>query len=268
MCNSGCIPPAPGFLEGLRALCDRYGALLIFDEVITGFRLALGGAQDYFGVVPDLAVFGKALASGYPISVLAGRERWMRRIADGGVIHAGTMNAGNPCVAAALATLDVLERENVPAGLGARGRRLMEGLRAAAEGTGRPLLVQGPGPMFHAGFTDRTEVNDYRDTLAYDKSLYAHFVARMQERGVRLIGTDYLSIGAYRGDYNVPVHLTLLGAEVIIVEGLDLRDVEPGPHTLICLPIALPADGAPCRAVLLPPGALPDPLSMQNGDRS
>jgi glutamate-1-semialdehyde 2,1-aminomutase len=188
MCNSGCIPPRPGFLEGLRDLCDRYGVLLVFDEVITGFRLGLGGAQAHSGVTPDLAVFGKALASGYPISVLAGRERWMRRIADGGVIHAGTMNAGNPCVAAALATLDVLERENVPAGLGARGRRLMQGLRAAAEGTGRPLLVQGPGPMFHAGFTDRTEVNDYRDTLAYDKSLYAHFVARMQERGVRLIG--------------------------------------------------------------------------------
>jgi arylformamidase len=90
----------------------------------------------------------------------------------------------------------------------------------------------------------------------------------MVSRGVRLIGTDYLSIGAYRGDYYVPVHLTLLGAEVIIVEGLDLRDVEPGPHTLICLPIALPADGAPCRAVLLPPGALPDPLSTQNGDPS
>src|SRR5262249_30503644 len=79
ICNSGCIEPEPGFLEGLRDLCDRHGIVLIFDEVITGFRLGLGGAQKYFGVMPDLAVFGKAMASGYPISVLAGKRRFMER---------------------------------------------------------------------------------------------------------------------------------------------------------------------------------------------
>src|SRR5205807_582625 len=108
MCNSGCIPPEPGFLAGLRGLCDRHSIVLIFDEVITGFRLGMGGAQTYYNVVPDLAVFGKAMASGYPISVLAGRRSLMQLVADGKVIHAGTMNAGQPSVAAALATLEAL----------------------------------------------------------------------------------------------------------------------------------------------------------------
>jgi glutamate-1-semialdehyde 2,1-aminomutase len=196
MCNSGCIPPEPGFLEGLRALCDRHGLLLIFDEVITGFRLALGGAQSRFGVVPDLAIFGKAMASGYPISALVGRERWMRQIADGSVIHAGTMNSGNPSVAAALATLNVLERDQVHPQLFQLGQQLMVGLRQQSERTGLPLRVQGPGPMFHAGFTTRLAVRDFRDTLHYDRALYARFVLAMQERGIRLIGRGLWYISA------------------------------------------------------------------------
>ena len=196
MCNSGCIPPEPGFLEGLRALCDRYGALLIFDEVITGFRLAPGGAQSYFGVVPDLAIFGKAMASGYPISALVGKERWMRQIAEGAVIHAGTMNSGNPSVAAAQATLEVLERDNVHPRLFLLGKQLMAGLRHEAEKAGLSLRIQGPGPMFHIGFTPLPVVRDFRDTLHYDRARYAQFVLGMQERGVRLIGRGLWYISA------------------------------------------------------------------------
>jgi glutamate-1-semialdehyde 2,1-aminomutase len=196
MCNSGCIEPAPGFLAGLRQLCDAHGIVLIFDEVITGFRLGLGGAQKYFGVTPDLAVFGKAMASGYPISVLAGRRRYMEKIADGTVIHAGTMNSGQPSIAAAQATLDVLECENVYSRLFELGRRLMEGLRDASKRAGRPMLVQGPGPMFHAGFTPLPQVRDFRETLTYDKPRYAAFVTAMQERGIRLIGRGLWYISA------------------------------------------------------------------------
>ena len=196
MCNSGCIEPEPGFLAGLRALCDRFGIVLIFDEVITGFRLGLGGAQRFYGVTPDLGVFGKAMASGYPISVLAGKRRFMEKIADGTVIHAGTMNSGNPGIAAAQATLRVLETGDVHSRLFELGRRLMDGLRDASRRAGKPLLVQGPGPMFHAGFTPLAQVRDYRDTFTYDKPAYAAFVSAMQERGIRLIGRGLWYISA------------------------------------------------------------------------
>lgn len=188
MCNSGCIPPEPGFLAGLRRLCDEHGIVLVFDEVITGFRLGPGGAQAHFGVVPDLAVFGKALGSGYPLSVLAGRKAPMRLVAEGKVIHAGTLNSGLSSVAASLATLKILERDRVHERLFALGARLMEGLRAAARETGHAVLVQGPGPMFHLAFTSLPRVKEYRDLFAVDRAKLAAFVAAMQDRGIRLIG--------------------------------------------------------------------------------
>ncbi len=112
MCNNGCILPATGFLEMLRELCNEYGIALIFDEVITGFRIGLGGAQQYFGITPDLSIFAKAMGSGHPISAIVGKRSWMHLIEEGKVIHAGTMNSGNGSVAAALATIQILEQEN------------------------------------------------------------------------------------------------------------------------------------------------------------
>jgi glutamate-1-semialdehyde 2,1-aminomutase len=202
MCNNGCIPPEPGFLEGLRRVSSAHGSLLIFDEVITGFRTGLGGAQKWFGVTPDLAIFGKAMASGYPISVLCGKREYMRHIADGSVIHAGTMNSCNPCVAAALATLDILEREEVATRIRELGLVLMQGLRDAATRAGQPLLVQGLGPMFHTGFTPHSKVTDLRGVLSYDKARYGAFVNGMQERGIRLIGRGlwYISGAHVRTD--------------------------------------------------------------------
>ncbi len=177
MCNTGCTGPSVGFLEGLREICNKYGSVLIFDEVITGFRLSLGGAQSYFGITPDLSIFGKAMASGYPISALCGKEKFMRKLADGSVIHAGTMNSGNPTVAAALATLQVLERENPYPRLFALGNTLREGLlRLHPE-----LTVTGPGPMVFSGFSDPVR--------------HKKFVLGLQERGVRILarGLWYLS---------------------------------------------------------------------------
>jgi glutamate-1-semialdehyde 2,1-aminomutase len=195
MCNNGCIPPKKGFLEGVRELCNRYGIAFILDEVITGFRLGMSGAQGYFSIQPDLMIFAKAIANGYGLSVLAGKQKWMQPIAEGKVIHAGTMNSSNPTVAAALATLKVLERDNVHTRLFQLGQDLMEGLRKAAKDTGQPMLVQGLGPMFHVGFTSKNAVYDYRDTLSYDKTKGAAFIRGIQEEGIRLIGRGlwYLS---------------------------------------------------------------------------
>ncbi|RRA98010.1 aspartate aminotransferase family protein [Larkinella rosea] len=196
MCNNGCILPKDGFLQGLRDICDEYGIALIFDEVITGFRVSLRGAQHYFGITPDLSIFAKAIASGYPISAIVGKYDWMRLIEEARVIHAGTMNAGNPTIAAALATIQVLERDQPHERLYRFGQKLMAGLRQAAAETGQNLKVQGLGPMFHSGFTNLESVTDYRDTLSYDKAKLGKFIAGMHDKGVRVIGRGLWYISA------------------------------------------------------------------------
>jgi glutamate-1-semialdehyde 2,1-aminomutase len=196
MCNNGCIIAQPGFLQGLRDVCDKYGIALIFDEVITGFRLSLGGAQTYYGITPDLSIFAKAIASGYPISAIVGKKEWMRLIEEAKVIHAGTMNTSNATVAAALATIQTLEREQPHQRMFEYGNMLMEGLRKAAIETGQNMLVQGAGPMLHVGFTSLETVRDYRDTLTYDKAKLSRFIAAMHNRGIRIIGRGLWYISA------------------------------------------------------------------------
>jgi glutamate-1-semialdehyde 2,1-aminomutase len=214
MCNNSCILPAAGFLEGLREICDQYDIALIFDEVITGFRISLGGAQQYFNVTPDLSVFAKAMGSGYPISALVGKRKWMNLIEKGMVIHAGTMNSGNPTIAAALATIGVLEAEQPYERMFRYGQRLMDGLRQAAAESKQNLLVQGPGPMFHMGFTDLDQVRDYRDSFTYDKGKLGKFIAGMHDRGVRIIGRGlwYISAAHTEGEID---HAIKTAAEVM-----------------------------------------------------
>jgi glutamate-1-semialdehyde 2,1-aminomutase len=196
MCNNGCIPPVEGYLEGLRKLCDDHGIALIFDEVITGFRIGLRGAQTYYNVIPDLSIFAKAMASGYPLSVIAGKQKWMQVIEEGKVIHAGTMNSGNAPVAAALATLKVLEEKDPYENMYALGKELMQGLEKIATDKDLPLLVQGLGPVFHTGFTNLKRVTEYRDTFSYDKTMLHKFIAGMHDKGIRIIGRGLWYISA------------------------------------------------------------------------
>lgn len=196
LCNSGCIPPRPGFLKFLREITLQHGTALIFDEVITGFRVHLEGAQGLYGIVPDLATFGKAVGGGVALSVLGGRTEWMKWIADGTVVHAGTLN-GNPlALAYAKATLSVLERNHgtVLQAIERNGQRLRIGLERILQDSGYLVVTQGVGSVFQLSFMD-TPANEYRDTLRADKMLYQDFSIALLDEGILTLpdGRWYIS---------------------------------------------------------------------------
>jgi glutamate-1-semialdehyde 2,1-aminomutase len=187
MLNSGGIPPREGYLEGLRDVCSQNGIVLIFDEVITGFRLSLAGAQGLYGVTPDIAVFAKAMASGFPLSAVVGRREIMSMISRGEVMHAGTYNSNPVVVAAALATLDELAGED-----GAVYRQMTEVREHLEQGIvqlliakGIPAQVIGAGTMFYVTFTSLPAFRDYRESLNQDVAAYDRFLRALADRGVR-----------------------------------------------------------------------------------
>lgn len=187
MCNNGVIPPQDGFLEALRRLTEQHRVLLIFDETITGFRVALGGAQGYYQVMPDLTVFGKGVGGGYPIAGFGGQRQIMSLVADGTVGHFGTYNSNSLCVAAALATLTELMRDGgaIYAEITALGRKLAEGIHESPTESGLFVVIQGPGSFFSALFTDHP-VMCYRDTFRLDRGLYSQFWVALLEHGIRI----------------------------------------------------------------------------------
>ena len=183
--NMGCLLPLPGFLEGLRELCDYYGSLLIFDEVITGFRVALGGAQEVFQVKPDLTTLGKIIGGGLPIGALGGRKDIMDQLApDGPVYQAGTLS-GNPIsVAAGLATLEAITEEEFYPDLNKMTRKLTEGLRVIAKDANIALQTQYIGGLFGLFFTEETEVYYYEQVARCNFSLFKQFFHKMLAEGV------------------------------------------------------------------------------------
>jgi len=189
--NMGCVPPEDGYLEGLRTLCDRYDVLLIFDEVMSGFRVAYGGAQSRYGVSPDLTCLGKVVGGGLPCAAYGGRGDLMRQVSpDGPVYQAGTLS-GNPlAMAAGIATLEALRENDGRAyvQLEASAKRLAERLVDAAENHGRgnvPVQVQRVGSMICCFFSDKS-VRNYDDATACDTERFAQFFRGMLERGVLL----------------------------------------------------------------------------------
>ena len=189
--NMGVVPPAPGFLQGLRGLCDRHGALLIFDEVITGFRVAYGGAQALYGVRPDLTCLGKIIGGGLPVGAYGGARAIMERVAPlGGVYQAGTLS-GNPlAVAAGLAALRALASPKVYARLEESGARLEAGLVGGAKAAGLPLTVNRVGSMLTAFFTD-SPVTDYASAKRSDTARYGRFFHAMLDGGVFLAASQF-----------------------------------------------------------------------------
>jgi glutamate-1-semialdehyde 2,1-aminomutase len=182
------IPPKPGFLEGLRKLTEENGILLIFDEVVTGFRFAYGGAQEYYGVVPDICTLGKAIGGGFPLAAIAGRADIMERFdkakaaEDEFLVQIGTLS-GNPVAAAAgLKTLEILRRPGTYEQIFKTGRALMEGIGAILKDNGVKARVVGDAPMFDIVFTDK-DVTDYRGTMG-DPQAMARLNALLSERGI------------------------------------------------------------------------------------
>lgn len=183
--NMGLIPPKPGFLEGLRALCDQYGALLIFDEVITGFRLAYGGAQAYYNIRPDLTTFGKIIGGGLPVGAYGGKTEHMLRIAPAGDIYqAGTLS-GNPlAMAAGLATLRVLKASDYNA-LEKRTAAFADELQSILRSKGVAVRVHRAGAMFCPYFTDE-EVHDFEAVKRTNAAVFTKFYKQMRAKGVYL----------------------------------------------------------------------------------
>jgi glutamate-1-semialdehyde 2,1-aminomutase len=189
LCNSGCVLPLPGYLEGVHDLCRRHGALLILDEVITGFRMAPGGAQAFYKVTPDLATFGKAVAAGMPLSVIAGRKEIMEQMFGGGVVFGGTFNGNPMSLAGAHASLTELSRDEgaLLARANERGHTLMEGICGLARKHSVRLAVTGFGTAFAVHFTSRSELHDYRDTLEDDNEMLRRFLMLALEHGVHVV---------------------------------------------------------------------------------
>jgi glutamate-1-semialdehyde 2,1-aminomutase len=189
--NMGVVPPAPGFLEGLRALTAQHGSVLIFDEVITGFRVAYGGAQARYGIRPDLTCLGKIIGGGLPVGAYGGRRDLMQHVAPlGGVYQAGTLS-GNPlAVAAGLATLRALREGDPYARLESLGARMEAGLRAAAEKAGVPVTVNRVGSML-TGFFCEGPVTDYASARHADTARYGRYFHAMLERGVYLAPSQF-----------------------------------------------------------------------------
>lgn len=182
--NMGVVTPAPGYLEGLRALSAQHGALLIFDEVMTGFRVAMGGAQAHYGVRPDLTLLGKVIGGGLPVGAYGGRADIMELLApDGPVYQAGTLS-GNPiAMDAGLATLECLETDGVFEAIAETMRRFCEGLDDAARRAGAPVWIARAGTMACLFFHDGP-VRDYHDATRSDTARYARFFHRMLSSGV------------------------------------------------------------------------------------
>ena len=215
--NMGVVAPAPGFLEGLRALCDKSGALLIFDEVITGFRLALGGAQEYFGVKADLVTFGKIIGGGMPVGAYCGSRALLEQVAPcGPVYQAGTLSGNPVAMAAGLAQLTYLkEHPQVYADIAAKGEKLACGLRAAAEEAGVPVAINQIGSLLAPFFTP-TEVTTFTDAKGSDVGRYARYFQGMLERGVALAPAQFEAMFVSEAHGDAELDATLAAARAAL----------------------------------------------------
>lgn len=208
MFNSGAILPRDGYLAGIRRLCDDTGAVLIMDEIITGFRVGLRGAAAMFDVTPDLATYGKAMAGGWPVAALAGRAHLMERIGTGEVNHSGTFNANVMGCAAVCAAIDTLTETDPYPAVREHGQRLMAGLKRVAREASIQLRVEGLPMAFHVAFAPPDmEVNDLSDLQHMDAERYQDLVSRFVANGLWVAGRGIWYVSTAHGDLELDAAL-------------------------------------------------------------
>lgn len=217
--NMNCVPPAAGFLEGLRELCDQYASLLIFDEVMTGFRVALGGAQSLYGISPDLTALGKVIGGGMPVGAFGGRHEIMEQLAPlGPVYQAGTL-AGNPiAMAAGLKTLELISAPGFHERLGQHTKTLAEGIVARARSAGVPMTYNQVGGMFGLFFTDAPAVTNFYQANSCDLDRFRLFFHGMLEQGVYLAPSAFESAFVSSAHTEIEIDATLEAAERVLRE--------------------------------------------------
>jgi glutamate-1-semialdehyde 2,1-aminomutase len=220
--NMNCIPPVPGFLEGLREVCDRHGSVLIFDEVMTGFRVALGGAQAHYGVNPDLTTLGKVIGGGMPVGAFGGRRDIMQMVAPlGPVYQAGTLSGNPVAMTAGLKTLELIAMPGFFDALAAHTAELAEGIASRAAAAGIGLAENHVGGMFGLFFTERGRVSDFAGATACDQDRFRAFFHAMLEHGV------YLAPSAFEAGFVSAAHsaediaATLAAAEAVFARLAD-----------------------------------------------
>ncbi len=190
--NMNFIAPKPGYLEGMRELCSQYGAVLIFDEVMTGFRVGLQGAQGHYGITPDLTCFGKVIGGGMPVGAFGGRADIMSHISpEGPVYQAGTLSGNPVAMAAGIKTLELISAPNFFENLTVKTKSLLLGLKNVAQSADVPLYAQGVGGMFGFFFTDQKSVSSFAESTACDGERFNKFFHGMLEKGVYLAPSSF-----------------------------------------------------------------------------
>jgi len=199
--NMNCVPPVPGFLQGLRTVCDKHGSVLIFDEVMTGFRVALGGAQQHYDVHPDLTTLGKVIGGGMPVGAFGGRRDIMEQIAPlGPVYQAGTLSGNPVAMAAGLANLEEISKPGFYESLSAKTEKLTTGLQLAADKAGIPLTTNQVGSMFGIFFTGVKKVSYFQQVTACDVERFKVFFHGMLDAGI------YLAPSAFEAGFVSAAH--------------------------------------------------------------
>jgi glutamate-1-semialdehyde 2,1-aminomutase len=214
--NMNCIPPVAGFLETLREQCTKYGSVFIIDEVMTGFRLGLQGAQGYYGIEADITCLGKVIGGGMPVGAFGGKRKIMEKIAPlGPVYQAGTLSGNPVAMAAGLATLDIISQPNFYEPLFAKTETLVKGLRAAAEKNGIPLTSNHVGSMWGLFFTAEKSISNYQQVMACDTQRFNRFFHGMLQEGVYLAPASYEAAFLSSAHTDADIDKTITAAEKV-----------------------------------------------------